>query len=131
MKQRIINPWMWQDHMGYSQAIEIIGGQRVLYCAGQASIDADGRPVHPGDMRAQLTQALDNLETVLTEAGYHFANIVRLNIYTPDVDQYFAHVDVIMRRLGQADCRASATLLGVARLAFPELLIELEATAVQ
>ena len=131
MERRIINPWTWQDHMGYSQAIEITGGQHVLYCAGQASIDAVGTPVHTGDMRAQLNQALNNLETVLTAARYHFADVVRLNIYTPDIDQYFAHADVVMRRLGQADCRASATLLGVSRLAFPELLVELEATAVR
>ncbi len=131
MKQRIINPWSWQDHMGYSQAIEITSGQHVLYCAGQASVDANGNPVHAGDMRAQLNQALDNLGTVLAAAGYHFANVVRLNIYTPDVDQYFAHADVVMRRLAPADCRASATLLGVTRLAFPQLLVELEATAVR
>ena len=82
-------------------------------------------------MRAQLNQALHNLGMVLAAAGYHFADVVRLNISTSDIDPYFAHVDVVMRRLGQADCRASATLLGVTRLAFPELLVELEATAVR
>ena len=131
MEQKIINPWTWQDNMGYSQAIEVSGGQHVLYCAGQTSMDAEGRPVHAGDMRAQLGQALDNLETVLTQAGYSLSDVVRLNYYTTDVDALFPHFDVVMSRLASANCRPGGTLLGVPRLAFPELLIEIEATAVR
>jgi 2-iminobutanoate/2-iminopropanoate deaminase len=131
MEQRIINPWQWQDQLGFVQAHEISGGQRILYCAGQASVDADGRPVHQGDMRAQITQALDNLATVLAAAGLSLANVVRLNYYTTNVEQLFAHWDVVMNRLTQAGCRPGSTLLGVSRLALPELLVEIEATAVQ
>jgi enamine deaminase RidA (YjgF/YER057c/UK114 family) len=131
MEQRNINPWKWQDQLGFSQACEITGGQKVLYCAGQASMTAEGRPAHPGDMRAQLTQAFANLETVLAQAGFSFSNVVRLNYYTTDVDQLFANWDVVMNRLGEAGCQPSGTLLGVTRLAFPELLIEIEATAVK
>jgi len=130
-QQRIINPWTWQDQLGFSQAIEVSNGQHVLYCAGQASMDADGKTAHPGDLRAQLTQALDNLETVLTQAGYTLANVVRLNYYTTDVDALFQNWDVLMTRLAQADIRPSGTLVGVSRLAFPDLLIEIEATAVR
>jgi enamine deaminase RidA (YjgF/YER057c/UK114 family) len=131
MQQRIINPWTWQDQMGFSQAIEVTGGQHVLYCAGQASMDASGKPAHPGDVRAQLTQALDNLEATLTQAGYTLANVVRLNYYTTDADALFQNWDVLMTRLGQHNVRPSATLLGVSHLAFPELVIEIEATAVR
>jgi len=52
MEQRIINPWKWQDQFAFAQAYEVSGGERVLYCAGQASVDAEGRPAHVGDMRA-------------------------------------------------------------------------------
>jgi enamine deaminase RidA (YjgF/YER057c/UK114 family) len=131
MKQRAINPWTWQDAYAFSQGIEVTGGERVLYCAGQASVDEQGQPVHPGDMRAQLAQALDNLEAVLNEAGFALADVVRLNYYPTDVELFFAHMDVALDRLQAAGCAPSGTLLGVSRLAFPGLVIEIEATAVR
>jgi enamine deaminase RidA (YjgF/YER057c/UK114 family) len=131
MEQRINNPWKWQDAFGYSQAIETVGGQSVLYCAGQTSMSADGSPVHSGDMRAQLTKSFDNLEEVLKVSGYSLSNVVRLNYYTTDIDAFFAAYDSAMTRLDAASCKPASTLLGVARLAFPELMIEIEATAVK
>jgi enamine deaminase RidA (YjgF/YER057c/UK114 family) len=128
--QRVINPWTWQDQFGFAQAIEVTGSERALFCAGQTSTDPDGNPLHPGDMRAQVSQALDNLEAVLREAGFDLSQVVRLNTYTTDVDALLGSYDLITSRLAEAGCRPSATLLGVARLAFPEYLVELEATAV-
>jgi enamine deaminase RidA (YjgF/YER057c/UK114 family) len=130
MERRVINPWRWQDEFSYVQAHEISGMQRILFCAGQTSVDAEGRPVHVGDMRAQIIQALDNLETVLSNAGLRLSDVVRLNYYTTDIDRFFEAYDVIAARLAEAECRPSSTLLGVASLAFPELLVEIEATAV-
>jgi enamine deaminase RidA (YjgF/YER057c/UK114 family) len=130
MGRRVINPWTWQDQYGFAQAIEVTGSERALFCAGQTSSDADGNPVHAGDMRAQLGQALDNLETVLREAGFELSQVVRLNTYTTDVDAFLEASEGTAARLAEAGCRPSATLLGVARLAFPEFLVELEATAV-
>lgn len=49
-----------------------------MVCAGQTSVDADGGPLHEGDMAAQVGQALDNLETVLREAGYELSDVIRL-----------------------------------------------------
>lgn len=131
VEQRTINPWTWQDAFGFSQATEVAGGERVLYCAGQTSSGADGKPLHPGDMGAQLATALDNLETVLEQAGYGLTNVVRLNYYTTDMDAFFAHYEVLLKRLASAGIRPSSTLLGVTRLAFPEFLVEIEATAVK
>jgi enamine deaminase RidA (YjgF/YER057c/UK114 family) len=129
-ERRVINPWTWQDQFGYVQANEVSGTQRTIFCAGQASIDAQGGPVHPEDMRSQITQAMDNLETVLREVGAQLSDAVRLNIYTTDVDRFFEVVDAAFGRLQEAGCRPASTLLGVTRLAFPELLVEIEATAV-
>ena len=130
MDRRIINPWTWQDNYGFVQGHEVTGGQRVLYCAGQASTDADGRPAHPDDMAAQLRQSIENLETVLREAGLNLSNVVRLNLYTTDVDRFLAAFHVAIERFKETNCRPACTLLGVTRLAFPELLVEIEATAV-
>jgi enamine deaminase RidA (YjgF/YER057c/UK114 family) len=131
MENRIINPWTWQDQFGFVQAHEVQGAQRVLYCAGQLSTDGQGHPIHAGDLPAQINQALDNLEQVLQAAGYSLADVVRLNYYTTDVDQTLAHWHLIVKRLAAAGCRCSSTLLGVARLAYPEMMIEIEATAVK
>jgi enamine deaminase RidA (YjgF/YER057c/UK114 family) len=132
VETRAVNPWTWQDQFGFSQAIEASGANHMLLCAGQASVDADGGPLHPGDMAAQAGQALDNLETVLQQAGMGLANVVRLNYYTTDIDAFFAAgAEVFGTRFAAAGGSAPAsTLLGVARLAFPELMIEIEATAV-
>jgi 2-iminobutanoate/2-iminopropanoate deaminase len=63
MDSRVINPWTWQDEFAFVQAQEVTEGQRVLYCSAQTSVDADGNPLHEADMRAQVSQAFDNLET--------------------------------------------------------------------
>jgi enamine deaminase RidA (YjgF/YER057c/UK114 family) len=125
-----VNPWKWQDAFGFSQAIEFSGHSRVLTCAGQTSVNADGEALHEGDMAAQLGQALSNVETVLEQAGMTLANVVHLNLYTTDIDACLQHYPVVAERLGKADCRPAITLLGVARLFEPQLMIEMEATAV-
>jgi enamine deaminase RidA (YjgF/YER057c/UK114 family) len=131
METTIVNPWTWQDKFGFVQGLEVRGvPERVLFCAGQTSTDADGAPLHAGDMRAQVAQALDNLETVLTQAGLTLGNVVRLNHYTTDVDAFFGAADVLGDRLQAAGCRPTSTLLGISRLAFPEFMIEIEVTAV-
>jgi enamine deaminase RidA (YjgF/YER057c/UK114 family) len=130
MERRAINPWTWQDNFGFVQANEVTGGNRILLCAGQTSVDESGTPVHEGDMVAQAGMALDNLEAVLKGAGMTLANVVRLNYYTTDVDAFFGASAMLTPRLQKAGCKPASTLLGVARLAFPQLLIEIEATAV-
>jgi enamine deaminase RidA (YjgF/YER057c/UK114 family) len=128
IERRAINPWQWQDQFGFVQANEIKGIERMLICSGQTAMNAEGQPQHPGDMRAQVALALDNLETVLREAGFDWSNVVRLNYYTTDVEAFFQAGDVLGSRIG--GIQVTSTLLGVTRLAFPELLIEIEATAV-
>lgn len=128
-RTRAINPWTWQDQFGYSQALETTAKQRVLYCAGQVAMNEDGAPVHTGDMAAQVQQAMDNLETVLDRAEYRLADVVRLTIYTTDVDALFESDGEIAGRLTRAGVQPPITLIGVARLAFPELMVEIEATA--
>src|SRR6266571_4840678 len=123
MERRVVNPWTWQERAGFVQANEVVGANRVLYCSGVVSVDEDGTPVHAGDMQSQTLKALDNLETILSEAGYTLADVVRLNAYVVDVDAYLQERSALQH----ARCRYAATLLGVSRLARPELLIELEA----
>lgn len=129
MKKTPVNPWSWSLKFGYNQAELVEGPVRQLNCAGQTSVDGDGNPKHPGDMRNQLLLALDNLEAVLRAAGMGFVDITRLNIYTTDVDTALQNFDLLGARLGAVGAAPPMTLLGVTRLAMPQLLIEIEATA--
>jgi enamine deaminase RidA (YjgF/YER057c/UK114 family) len=131
MESRVVNPWTWQDRLGFVQGREVVGAERTLYCAGQTSVDENGRPLHEGDMQAQALQALDNLETVMREAGYELSDIVRLTIYVTDLPAYREAAPAVGARLAQAGVRHTSTLLGISRLAMPELLVEIEATAVR
>lgn len=124
MKRTAVNPWPWSINFGFNQGELVQGHDRVLICSGQTSVDAEGNPQHRGDMGAQVRLALDNLDAVLAGAGMTFANVVRLNIYTTDVDALLQHAGLLAER-----GTAASTLLGVSRLAFPELMVELEATA--
>ena len=107
----------------------LVGVNWHLVCAGQTSVDADGNPQHPGDMRSQVALALANLEVVLTAADMSLATVVRLNIYTTDVEEAMKHFDVLGSRFGPVDAAPPMTLLGVTRLAIPPLMFEIEATA--
>src|SRR4029453_14054037 len=158
MERRGINPWTWQDAFGFVQANEVSGAKRTVICSGQTSVDASGAPQHPGDMAAQTRQALDNLETVLRQAGLQLSDVMRLTYYTtdvdrfveaaptglrrvagaggrpgaapaPDRDRFVEAAPTGLRRLAEAGCRPASTLLGVARLFHPAILVEIEATA--
>jgi enamine deaminase RidA (YjgF/YER057c/UK114 family) len=129
MQRAPVNPWPWSLGFAFNQAELIEGHHRVLVCSGQTATDGDGQPQHPGDMAAQLTLALDNLETVLAAAGMGLADVVRLGVFTTDVDRLLEEYQVVVDRLEAAGVRPPSTLLGVTRLAAPELLVELEATA--
>jgi len=131
MEKRVINPWTWQERFGFEQAQEVTGAERVLYCAGQASVDENGEPLHAGDMEAQALKTIEQIESVLREAGYELADIVRLTIYVTDMDAYFQAAPAVGQRLGAAGVRYASTLIQVARLALPELMVEIEATAVR
>jgi enamine deaminase RidA (YjgF/YER057c/UK114 family) len=130
VERSAVNPWQWSIDFGFNQGELVKGGTRVLFCSGQTSVDENGAPQHAGDMAAQIALAADNLEAVLAAAGMTFANIVRLNFYTTDPDAFMANAEVLGQRTGAAGVAPAGTLLGVARLAFPELMIEIEATAV-
>ncbi|GAA1032900.1 MULTISPECIES: RidA family protein [Amycolatopsis] len=130
MERTTVNPWAWSTAMGYNQGELVSGPVRTLYCSGQTAMNGDGEPQHTGDMAKQVALSLDNLEKVLAEAGMTLANLVRLNVYTTDVDKLFQHYGVLAARLAAAGIAPSTTMLGVTRLAIPTLLVELEGTAV-
>ncbi|MFJ2738412.1 RidA family protein [Streptomyces sp. NPDC087440] len=130
MERTAVNPVDWSVELGFNQGELVSGETRTLYVSGQTAMDADGKPQHEGDIAAQLALSVDNLEAVLAEAGMTFAHLVRLNVYTTDIDGLFPHYGVLAGRLGAAGVAPTTTMLEVRRLAIPGQLVELEGTAV-
>jgi enamine deaminase RidA (YjgF/YER057c/UK114 family) len=129
MEKRIINPWQWQDQRSYAQAVEVKQAEATLYISGQTAINADGQ-VSTGDMKSQLIQTIQNLEQVISEAGYHSENIVRLNIYTTSSAELFACFDIFQDWIAKHGIKQATTLFEVKSL-FETLKVELEATVVR
>lgn len=130
IERTAVNPVTWSQELGFNQGEIVSGHTRTLYCSGQTATNKHGKPEHDGDMAAQLGLSLDNLEAVLAAARMSLANLVRLNVYTTDVDLLFQHYGVLAARLGAAGVAPTTTMLGVTRLAIPGQLIELEGTAI-
>lgn len=129
MKRTIHNPWTWQDPFGFVQGNEIEGAERVLECSGQVSFDADGSTLHPNDMGAQISAALDNLEAVLSSADMTLANVMKVTTFVTDMDAYFEHRNLMKDRMTAAGARHTHTLIGVAALARADIVVEIDAVA--
>ena len=129
MQRTPINPWPWSTKVGYNQAELLEGASRHLICAGQTAVDDHGRPMHPNDMRSQVALSMDNLEAVLQEAGMGLENVSGLRIYATDVESAMSHFDILGAKFGAVGQAPPMTLIGVTRLALPELMFEIEATA--
>ena len=114
--------------------VAVATGSRLVFVAGQVARDADGAPVGAGDLAAQVEQAMRNLHTAVTAAGGTFADIAKLTVYVVDWSPEK------MAALGEGVGRAAAelpidpvrpiTLIGVAALGEPDMLVEIEAVAV-
>lgn len=130
MQKTVINPWTWQDDRHYVQAVEVKEVTGTLYVAGQAAVHADGTSSN-ADMRTQLGIALQNLETVISQAGYDCANIVRLTIYTTSWEEFINNCfDLFKDFAGRHGMKQALTLTQVVGL-FETLNVELEATVVK
>jgi len=130
MEIRTHNPSAWMTHFGLNHAVEVRGGERVLYLSGQTAADEEGAAMHPGDLAAQYRTAWANLVQCLESAGMTPANLVRLNIYTLDIAGFMEAADDLMPLHQDAGAQVACTLLGVKELFHPDILIELEGTAV-
>ncbi|GAA4888712.1 RidA family protein [Streptomyces coeruleoprunus] len=133
MTVTLINPDGLPKPEVYRQ-LSIATGSKLVFLAGQVARDADGRPVGEGDLAAQVEQCYLNIGTALAEIGGSFDDVAKLTIYVVDWSPEK------MPLLGEGVGRAAAelgidpvkpiTLLGVAALGEPDLLVEVEATAV-
>ncbi|MFJ8466619.1 RidA family protein [Streptomyces swartbergensis] len=133
MPVTLVNPEGLPKPEVYRQ-LSVATGSKLVFLAGQVARDADGRPVGEGDFAAQVEQCYLNVATALAGIGGSFDDVAKLTVYVVDWSPEK------MPLLGEGVSRASAklgidpvkpiTLLGVAALGEPDLLVEVEATAV-
>jgi enamine deaminase RidA (YjgF/YER057c/UK114 family) len=122
-----VNPWEWSKAFGFSQAVELTGAERILICSGQAANGPDGSP-SSSDLTEQVRMAVANVVTVLETANMSPADVVKVTIYTTDVDDFLGVYGPEVQEVLGSNLPAS-TLVGVSRLAFPELKVEIEVVA--
>jgi enamine deaminase RidA (YjgF/YER057c/UK114 family) len=115
---------------GYSHVVTASG--RLAFISGQVALDADGKLVGPGDLAAQTRQALGNVHRVLRTLGAGWPDVIRFSWYVLDTSEIQVIRDIrdefIRPALGDRPNPAS-TLVQVAGLFRPDLLIEVEAVA--
>lgn len=130
MEKRIINPWTWQEQLSYFQAVEVKNAESTLYVSGQAAVHADGKS-SDADMRTQLGLAIQNLETVINEAGYECSNIVKMTIYTTSSEEFISNCfDLFQNFVKKHGIQSALTLIQVVGLN-ETLNAEIEATVVR
>lgn len=115
--------------------VAVASGSRHVHVAGQVARDADGAPVAPGDLAGQVAHALRSTHTALASVGAGFSDVVRLTFYVtgwvPEkIDALMAGATAVADELGLPVPMPPASLIGVERLFEPDVLVEVEATAI-
>lgn len=133
MSVQLLNPNTLAQADVYAQ-LSIAEGSKMVFISGQVARDAAGTPVGEGDLAAQTEQAYANVHAAVTAAGGTFADIAKLTVYLVDWEptkmaQLAEGAVRAAQRLG-FDLVRPITLIGVAALGEPDLLVEVEAVAV-
>jgi enamine deaminase RidA (YjgF/YER057c/UK114 family) len=125
-----LNPDGLTKPTGYTQVVVVAKPTQLIYVSGQTARNSSGELIGKGDLRAQVTQAMENLKTALTAAGATMQDIIKLNYYVVNLkpDQVPIIREVRSKYLSGEHAPA-ATLVGVTALAGADLMVEIEAVA--
>lgn len=137
MKRTAVNPTDWGLQFSMNQGEIVTEATRTLRCSGQVALAPDPAAemgvsvIAPNDVRGQMEAALANVDGVLSEAGMDRSNLVFLNFFTTEMDGFLENYDVYSKWIGEAGINPPQSLIGVARLVMPELVVEIEVTAAE
>ncbi len=124
---KIIDPgWSWDDKLPLAQAKQI---GNTIYVSGQVAFNPQGKLVGKGNMKAQTRQVFRNIKAVLAAAGAKMEHIIKINTYITDGSKFMEMLEARGDIFGGNPPASTAVV--VAGLAFPGLLIEVEAIAVK
>lgn len=134
MTTRLFSPPSMLPETPYHH-VAVARGDTHVYVAGQVGGPGDGTPLAVGDLTRQVAQALRNTARGLAGAGATFADVVRLTFYVTDwspekIEDFMAGVQSVADEVGLPTPMPPASLIGVAALFEPDVLVEIEATAV-
>ena len=124
-RQNISSGAPWEPLVGYSRAVRI---GNIVAVAGTTAVDEHGDVVGGSDPGAQTRYVLAKISRALESSGATLADVIRTRIFVTDISQWEAigraHGDVF------SEIRPATTMVEVARLIDPRLLVEIEADAV-
>ncbi len=115
----------WETTFGYARAVQV--GDAV-HVSGTTGTDPSGKVLAPGDLYAQTAQAIRNIESALQRLGLGLEHVVRTRIYVTQIERWEEVAKAHGEFFGQI--HPATSLIGVARLIDPEMLVEIEADAV-
>jgi len=123
-RQLISSGGPWEAVAGYSRAV-VVGND--CWVAGTTDAGPDGRSLHPGDAEGQAREAFHRIEAALVQGGFLRADVVRIRIFVTDMRA----ADSLTALMGELfrDIRPAASLVQVAGLIEPSLMVEIEADA--
>ena len=115
---------------GFTQVVSTHGG-RTIRCSGQTAWDKDMKTIGEGDFAAQAKATYENVRIALASAGAEPRDIVQMRTYIVDyTPEYLGPLGIETAAFFGDHPPPAATLIGVASLAMPEFMIEIEVTAV-
>jgi len=129
MPHQHLQPTGLHVNPAYSHVV-VASGKRLIYTAGQVPVNADGRLAGP-DLEAQAMQAFRNVGLALKGAGADYADVVKITMFVVNYrPEHRAILGAARAHFFSEAAPPASTLLGVAALAVPEWLVEIEAVAV-
>ena len=123
-RRRVSSGGPWEARGGYSRAVAV---GDACWVAGTTDAGPDGRSQHPGDIAAQARATLAIIAAALEEAGFTLDDVVRTRLFVTDMSRWAEVLAVHGEVFGEI--RPAATMVEVAALIDPTLLVEIEAEA--